>query len=98
MRASAWSASCRAADWLARAQMRFRPVALAPGVLLRRRCASFALAMRRALERALDELQRDGVEAVAISEPFGVDRPAARARRGGGRARAAGCTRPAATT
>ncbi|HEX8806236.1 MAG TPA: hydantoinase/oxoprolinase family protein, partial [Candidatus Aquilonibacter sp.] len=63
------------AGWLARAQMRFRPVALAPGI-------SFAPATRFvrvgdavALDDALDALQRDGVEAIAISEPFAVDRP-----------------------
>ncbi|HTZ55670.1 MAG TPA: hydantoinase/oxoprolinase family protein [Candidatus Acidoferrum sp.] len=64
------------AGWIARAQMRFAPVALAPGI-------SFAPRVRfvrdnddAALERALAALQREGIEALAVSEPFGVDRPA----------------------
>ena len=64
------------AGWLARSQMRFRPVALAPGVWFAPRVTFAAVRDPRALERALDDLERDGVEVVAISEPFGVDHPA----------------------
>jgi N-methylhydantoinase A len=63
------------AGWLARAQMRFRPVALAPGVAFAPRMRFVRVDDDAALERAFAELQGDGVEAVAISEPFGVDRP-----------------------
>jgi N-methylhydantoinase A len=62
--------------WLARAQMRFRPVALAPGVTFAPRIAFAAPRDARALDRLLDTFAREGVEAVAVSEPFGVDRPA----------------------
>ncbi|MGB6987441.1 MAG: hydantoinase/oxoprolinase N-terminal domain-containing protein, partial [Candidatus Aquilonibacter sp.] len=63
------------AGWLARTQMRFRPVALAPGVVFAPRTRFVRVDDDEALERALAELQDEGVEAVAISEPFGVDRP-----------------------
>ena len=62
--------------WLARAQMRFRPVALAPGVSFAPRIAFAATGDSGALERVLDTFAREGVEAVAVSEPFGVDHPA----------------------
>jgi N-methylhydantoinase A len=62
--------------WLARAQMRFRPVALAPGVTFAPRIAFAAPRDTQALDRLLDTFAREGVEAVAVSEPFGVDRPA----------------------
>jgi N-methylhydantoinase A/oxoprolinase/acetone carboxylase beta subunit len=63
------------AGWLARAQMRFRPVELSPGVRFAPRIAFAAAHDPLALERALDAFEREGIEAVAISEPFGVDRP-----------------------
>ena len=50
-------------NWLARVQMR---------VAARTRFAHDGAS----LEAALDAFARDGVEAVAVSEPFGVDRPA----------------------
>ncbi len=65
------------AGWLARAQIRFRPVALAPGIAFAPRTRFVRTGDQAALERALADLQGEGVEAVAISEPFGVDRPAA---------------------
>ena len=61
---------------LARAQMRFRPVALAPGVAFAPRIAFSPTRDVPALERVLDTFVRDGIEAVAVSEPFGVDHPA----------------------
>ncbi len=64
------------AGWLARAQMRFRPVVLAPGIAFAPRTRFIRRGDRAALERALTDLQGEGVEAVAISEPFSVDRPA----------------------
>jgi len=63
------------AGWLACAQMRFRPVALAPGSVLAPRFAFVSVRDDAALNAALTSFERDGVEAVAVSEPFGVDRP-----------------------
>jgi N-methylhydantoinase A len=63
------------AGWLARAQMRFRPVALAPGFALAPRFSFVAIRDSGALAAALASFERDGVEAVAVSRPFGVDRP-----------------------
>jgi N-methylhydantoinase A len=63
--------------WFARRQMRFGPVGLAPGRVL---TCDFAFAdgrgevpIRAALERAIG----GGAQAVAVSAPFGVDRPRA---------------------
>ena len=64
------------AGWLARSQIRFRPVALAPGVTFAPRTRFVRAGDMAALENALAQLQSDGVEAVAVSEPFGVDQPA----------------------
>jgi N-methylhydantoinase A/oxoprolinase/acetone carboxylase beta subunit len=61
--------------WLARAQMRFRPVALAPGHSFSPHIAFARARDAGALERVLDEFVREGIEAVAVSEPFGVDHP-----------------------
>lgn len=63
-------------SWLARTQMRFRPVALAPGIMFQPHVRFVPLDDAAALDAALAALQEAGVEAVAISEPFGVDRPA----------------------
>jgi N-methylhydantoinase A len=62
--------------WLARAQMRFRPVALAPGVSFAPRMRFVRVNDAAALDDALAALQREGVEAIAVSEAFGVDLPA----------------------
>ncbi len=62
--------------WLARAQMRFRPVVLSPGVSFAPRIAFTPSRDAQALDRLLETFARDGIEAVAVSEPFGVDRPA----------------------
>ncbi len=62
-------------NWLARAQMRFRPVALAPGHSFAPHIAFARARDAGALERVLDEFVREGIEAVAVSEPFGVDHP-----------------------
>jgi N-methylhydantoinase A len=62
---------------LARAQMRFAPVELAPGMRLK---PSFAFARARdaaEIDAAIESLARDGAEAIAVSEPFGVDHPQA---------------------
>lgn len=59
----------------ARRQMRFPPLQLAPGVPFE--CAfAFAPAAASAERDAVAALQRDGVEAIAVSAPFAVDRPA----------------------
>ncbi|HTV92322.1 MAG TPA: hydantoinase/oxoprolinase family protein [Verrucomicrobiae bacterium] len=62
--------------WLARAQMRFRPVAFSPGVSFAPRIAFTPSRDAPALDRLLEAFAREGIEAVAVSEPFGVDRPA----------------------
>jgi N-methylhydantoinase A len=62
--------------WLARAQMRFRPVVLAPGVAFAPRFGFASVSDPAGVERALDAFVREGIEAIAVSEPFGVDRPA----------------------
>ena len=64
------------AGWFARAQMRFRPVALAPGITFAPLIRFVRSGDDAGLESALAALQHDGVEAVAFSEPFAVDRPA----------------------
>jgi N-methylhydantoinase A/oxoprolinase/acetone carboxylase beta subunit len=61
--------------WLARRQMRFAPVALAPGLHF---APEFAFARSHdapGVRAAVDALLARGVEAVAVSEAFGVDRP-----------------------
>ena len=58
--------------FLARLQQRFKPVALAPGVLFE---PVFAFANSGSGEGALDALIAGGAEAIAVSEPFAVDRP-----------------------
>jgi N-methylhydantoinase A len=62
--------------WLARTQMRFAPVRLAPGISFSPRTRFVPIDNVTALDEALVALQREGVEAIAISEPFAVDRPA----------------------
>jgi N-methylhydantoinase A len=60
---------------LARWQMRFAPVALAPGF---RFAPSFAFARagdRGAVQRAIESLERNGCEAIVATGPFGVDQP-----------------------
>ena len=64
------------AGWFAQAQMRFRPVALAPGITFAPHLRFVRSGDDAALESALAALQQQGVEAVAFSEPFAVDRPA----------------------
>ena len=61
--------------WPARSQMRFRPVAIAPGVSFAPRMRFVRSGDAGALDAALDAAIREGVEAIAVSEPFGVDRP-----------------------
>ncbi len=60
--------------WLARAQMRFRPVTLAPGVEFAPRFI-FVHGNGDAVDAAVASLARDGVEVIAASEAFGVDAP-----------------------
>ena len=71
-----WWASCRVADGSHARRCVFARLRLHRASRLRRKCASFALGDAAALESALAALQSEGVEAIAISEPFGVDRPA----------------------
>ncbi|MDE2483122.1 MAG: hydantoinase/oxoprolinase [bacterium] len=59
--------------WLARRHLRVAPFDLAPGVTFAPSFAHARGADAAQLERALDELARGGVEAVAASAPFGVD-------------------------
>ncbi|MEO9170560.1 MAG: hydantoinase/oxoprolinase family protein, partial [Candidatus Baltobacteraceae bacterium] len=65
--------------WIARKQIRFAPVELAPGVPF---APLFALCTTAAddIERAVERLIECGAEAVAASAPFGVDRPLAEKR------------------
>lgn len=62
--------------FLARRQMRFAPVELAPGIAF---SPEFALCAPspEAIEAAVERLAKAGVESVAASAPFGVDNPAA---------------------
>jgi N-methylhydantoinase A len=65
------------AGWLARRQMHFAPVSLAPGLHFTPQFG-FARANDAAGSRAaVDALLARGVESVAVSEAFGVDRPGA---------------------
>ncbi len=61
--------------WLARAQMRFRPVTLAPGVEFAPHFTFVRGENGRAIDDAVAAFARDGVEVVAASEAFGVDAP-----------------------
>jgi N-methylhydantoinase A len=66
-----------AGGWFARRQMTFAPVALAPGLNF---APAFAFARANdaaAIRAGVDELIAGGVEAVAASQAFGVDRPGA---------------------
>jgi len=61
--------------WLARAQMRFAPVALAPGIEM---TPAFAFAPARdpvAITAAVDALIASGAQAIVATQAFGVDRP-----------------------
>ena len=60
--------------FLARMQQRFKPVTLAPGVDF---APAFAFTGPRDIDGAVATLADRGVEAIAASEPFGVDRPSA---------------------
>ncbi|HZY98399.1 MAG TPA: hydantoinase/oxoprolinase family protein [Candidatus Baltobacteraceae bacterium] len=62
--------------WLARRQIRFAPVELAPGRSL---APAFAFASARdeaSMRSAVDRAIAEGAEAIVASAPFGVDRPA----------------------
>ena len=60
--------------WVARRQLRFRAVELAPGVTF---APNFAFSERNAaaIAAAVTALVSQGMEAIAASAPFGVDRP-----------------------
>ncbi len=62
--------------WYARRQMRFAPVALAPGIAFHPAFAHARARDEAALAKALDALAARGCEAIAVSAPFGVDDPA----------------------
>ena len=61
--------------WLARRQMRFAPVALAPGLQLSCEFAFARASDPAAIRGAVEALLARGVESFAASEAFGVDRP-----------------------
>lgn len=66
-----------AGAWLAHRRMQFAPVALAPGCTLN---ASFYFARardERAVRGAVDAAIAQGAQAIAATQAFGVDRPAA---------------------
>ncbi len=65
---------------LARAQMRFRPLELAPGVAFRPAFAFVRAGDEEAILRELDSFKASGVSAVACSQAFGVDRPQSEAQ------------------
>ncbi|MBV8432875.1 MAG: hydantoinase/oxoprolinase [Candidatus Eremiobacteraeota bacterium] len=63
-------------EWFARAGIRFAPVPLSPE---RSFACGFSFARAndsRAVRAAVDAAVADGVQAIAVSRPFGVDRPA----------------------
>ena len=61
--------------WLARMQMRFPPVPLAPAVTFAPEFTFVRANDERAIANAVSALAERGVEAIAASEAFGVDRP-----------------------
>jgi N-methylhydantoinase A/oxoprolinase/acetone carboxylase beta subunit len=63
-------------DPFARAQMRVPAIRLGPQASLAPQICYASRADEHELERALDQLKSAGVEALAVSEAFGVDRPA----------------------
>ncbi|HEY0797546.1 MAG TPA: hydantoinase/oxoprolinase N-terminal domain-containing protein, partial [Candidatus Baltobacteraceae bacterium] len=62
-------------SWLARLQLRLPPLVLAENALLRTQTAYARADDVRAVGLAFERLLGGGVEAIAISEAFGVDRP-----------------------
>jgi N-methylhydantoinase A/oxoprolinase/acetone carboxylase beta subunit len=66
--------------WLARAQLRVPPIRLAEGVTFAPRIAFARAGDDNSLARAVETLLAGGAEAIAASEAFGVDRPAAERR------------------
>ncbi|HKE36673.1 MAG TPA: hydantoinase/oxoprolinase family protein [Candidatus Baltobacteraceae bacterium] len=63
--------------WLARHQIRFAPVELAPGRSLAPEFAFAAVRDEGSIRSAVDRAIDGGAEAIVASAPFGVDRPAA---------------------
>jgi len=66
--------------WLARAQLRVPPIALAESAIFTPTIAYAEPSDEAAISRALEALVAGGVEAIVASEAFGVDRPAAESR------------------
>lgn len=66
--------------WLSRRQMQFGTVALAPGSLFAPRFAFARACDDASVRETVDRLVDAGVEAIAASESFGVDRPAGESR------------------
>lgn len=60
--------------WMARAQSRFPPVQLAAGIYLRP-VFSACVPVPSAIDAAIDALIAQGVESIAVTTAFGVDRP-----------------------
>ena len=75
--------------WIARTQMRFRPLRLASEILFAP-SFRFSRADDASIDGALEELLAAGATAIAVSEPFSVDDPA-RESRAAERARSRGC-------
>lgn len=67
----------RGLGWLARRQMRFGRIALAPGCALEPAFAFAGARDERGMRAAVDRLIGAGAHSIAASEPFGVDRPQA---------------------
>jgi N-methylhydantoinase A len=64
-------------SWIARRQMRFAPMMLAPGMRFAPVFAFAPSGNTAAADDAIEKLAREGIEAIVASEPFGVDRPRA---------------------
>ncbi len=62
--------------WLARAQTALRPLALGARATFAPRIAYARAGDDASIARAIDELERGGIEALVASDAFGVDRPA----------------------
>jgi N-methylhydantoinase A/oxoprolinase/acetone carboxylase beta subunit len=67
----------RGSEWFARGRLRFGPVALAPGRTFAPEFRFARAGDEAAIGRAVDALVASGARAIAASEAFGVDRPAA---------------------
>jgi N-methylhydantoinase A len=67
----------RGSGWLAKRHLHFGPVVLSPGCVLAPGFAFARSSDEQAIRNAVDRLIASGARAIAASEAFGVDRPAA---------------------